>query len=102
MRKYKPKSDWAGEALSEIGKAWQDQKDYAKATAAYKALIKEMPLGFLAAEAQSSIGACLESQGKDREAIRAYQVVIDKYPSAVWDTAKARIEYLKKRLEKKA
>ena len=62
-----------------------------------------MPAGFLAAEAQSSIGACLEAQGKDKDAMRAYQVVLDKYPSAVWDQAKARIDYLKqKRLEKKS
>ncbi len=95
-----PGTDWAGEALSEIGKGWQGERDYAKAIASYRALIKEMPAGFLAAEAQAAIGACLEAQGKDRDAIRAYQTVLDKYPSAVWDQAKARIDYLKKRLEK--
>jgi tetratricopeptide (TPR) repeat protein len=103
VRTDHPGTDWAGEALSETGKAWQEQRDYAKATATYKQLIKEMPAGFLAAEAQSSIGACLEAQGKDKDAIRAYQVVLDKYPSAVWDQAKARIDYLKqKHLEKKS
>lgn len=101
VRKYKPGSDWAGEALSETGRAWQDQKNYPRAMEAYQKLIKEMPAGFLAAEAQSSIGECLEAQEKFKEAIRAYQVVLDKYPSAVWDQAKARIELLKKRLEKK-
>jgi TolA-binding protein len=99
VRSYKPGSDWAGEALSETGKAWQDQKDYPKAMAAYKQLIKEMPAGFLAAEAQSSIGECYEAQDKVKDAIKAYQVVLDKYPSAVWDQAKARIDILKKRLE---
>lgn len=95
-------TDWAGEALSEIGKVWQGKHDYAMAMKAYQQLIKEMPAGFLAAEAQSAIGSCYESQGKDKDAIRAYQVVLDKYPSAVWDQAKARIDYLKqKRLEKK-
>lgn len=103
VRNDHPGTDWAGEALSEIGKVWQEQHDYARATAIYKQLIKEMPAGFLAAEAQSSIGACLEAQGKDKDAMRAYQVVLDKYPSAVWDQAKARIDYLKqKRLEKKS
>jgi tetratricopeptide (TPR) repeat protein len=102
VRTDHPGTDWAGEALSEIGKAWQDEHDYKKATAAYKELIKEMPAGFLAAEAQADIGACLEAQGKDKEAVKAYQVVLDKYPSAVWDQAKARIDYLKKKsLEKK-
>jgi TolA-binding protein len=79
-----------------------DEKDYARAMKSFGALIKEMPAGFLAAEAQSSIGECLEAQEKFKEAIRAYQVVLDKYPSAVWDQAKSRIELLKKRLEKKA
>ncbi len=100
VRKDHPGTDWAGEALSEIGKDWQEQHDYPKAIATYNALIKEMPAGFLAAEAQASIGACLEAEGKDHEAIRAYQVVLDKYPSAVWDQAKSRIDVLKKRLEK--
>lgn len=102
VRSYKPGSDWAGEALSETGGAWQDQKDYPKAMAAYRQLIKEMPAGFLAAEAQSSIGECYEAQDKIRDAIKAYQVVLDKYPSAVWDQAKARIDILKKRLDKKS
>jgi tetratricopeptide (TPR) repeat protein len=101
VRKYRPGSDWAGEALSEIGRSWQDQKDYDKAVASYKQLIKEMPAGFLAAEAQSAIGECMEAKGMKREAIRAYQVVLDKYPSAVWDQAKARIDFLKKSFEKK-
>ena len=101
VRKYKPGSDWAGEALSETGKAWQDQKNYPQAMQAYRALIKEMPAGFLAAEAQSAIGECYEAQDKIKDAVKAYQVVLDKYPSAVWDQAKARIDALKKRLEKK-
>jgi TolA-binding protein len=102
VRAYKPGSDWAGEALSETGGAWQDQKDYPKAMAAYRQLIKEMPAGFLAAEAQSAIGECYEDQDKIKDAIKAYQVVLDKYPSAVWDQAKARIDILKKKqLEKK-
>jgi hypothetical protein len=34
--------------------------------------------------------------------VKAYQLVLDKYPSAVWDTAKARVDALKKDLETKS
>ncbi len=98
VRDEHPKTDWAGEALSGLGELRMGQRDYKAATEVYRRLIKEMPGGFLAAEAQSQIGACLEAQNKLAEAVLAYQVVIDRYPSAVWDNAKARIEALKARL----
>ncbi|HXB98473.1 MAG TPA: tetratricopeptide repeat protein [bacterium] len=94
-----PKTDWAGEAQSGIGQVYQDQRQFAKAREAYQKLVKDVPGGFLAAEAQTSIGACYESEANTRSALKAYQLVLDKYPSAVWDTAKARVDALKKTLE---
>ncbi|HTB33686.1 MAG TPA: tetratricopeptide repeat protein [bacterium] len=94
-----PKTDWAGEAQSGIGQVFQDQKQYAKAREAYQKLVKDVPGGFLAAEAQTSIGACFEAESNTKAALKAYQLVLDKYPSAVWDTAKARVDALKKTLE---
>lgn len=101
VRAEHPKTDWAGEAQSGIGGVLQSQRRFAEARAAYGVLVKELPGGFLAAEAQTAIGECFEAEGKLREAQRAYQLVLDRYPSAVWDTAKARLDALKKDLETK-
>jgi tetratricopeptide (TPR) repeat protein len=94
-----PKTDWAGEAQSGIGQVYQDQRQYTQAREAYQKLVKDVPGGFLAAEAQTSIGACYEAESNTKAALKAYQLVLDKYPSAVWDTAKARVDVLKKTLE---
>jgi tetratricopeptide (TPR) repeat protein len=94
-----PKTDWAGEAQSGIGEVYQDQRQYAKARESYLTLVKAVPGGFLAAEAQTAIGACYEAESNTKAALKAYQLVLDKYPSAVWDTAKARVDALKKTLE---
>ena len=101
MRAEHPKTDWAGEAQSGIGGVLQSQRRFAEARAAYGVLVKELPGGFLAAEAQTAIGECYEAEGNLRAAQRAYQAVLDRYPSAVWDTAKARLDALKKDLETK-
>lgn len=101
VRKEHPKTDWSGEALTGIAQVHQGKKDYPQARKVFQQVIIEMPGGFLAAEAQASIGACLEAEEKIAEAVRAYQVVLDKYPSAVWDQAKSRIDILKKQLEDK-
>ena len=61
--------------------------------------MKDVPGGFLAAEAQTSIGACYEAESNTKAALKAYQLVLDKYPSAVWDAAKARVEALKQTVE---
>ena len=97
-----PKTDWAGEAQSGIGQIFQAQRQYPKARDAYLTLVKQVPGGFLAAEAQTSIGACFEAESNTKAALKAYQLVLDKYPSAVWDTAKARVDALKKTLEPEA
>jgi len=94
-----PKTDWAGEAQSGIGLVYQNQRLYAKAREAYQLLVKDVPGGFLAAEAQTSIGACYEAESNTKAALKAYQLVLDKYPSAVWDAAKARVEALKQTVE---
>ena len=99
VRVLHPKTDWAGEAQSGIGDVLQAEGKYKEARAAYAELVKELPGGFLAAEAQTSIGQCYEQEKKPREALKAYEVVLRKYPSAVWDTAKARSDALKKQLE---
>jgi tetratricopeptide (TPR) repeat protein len=101
VRTEHPKTDWAGEALNTIGEVYEAQKDYPKARASFAELIKELPGGFLAAEAQGGIGECYEAEDQPRKALLAYQVVLDKYPSAVWETAKARIDALKKDLASK-
>ena len=100
VRVEHPKTDWSGEALNTIAQVHQGAKHYDLARQSFGQLIKELPGGFLAAEAQSGIGECYEAEGQTRAAIKAYQVVLDKYPSAVWETAKTRIETLKKELEK--
>lgn len=100
VRVEHPKTDWSGEALNTIAQVHQSAKHYDLARQSFGMLIKELPGGFLAAEAQSGIGECYEAEGQTRAAIKAYQVVLDKYPSAVWETAKTRIETLKKDLEK--
>jgi tetratricopeptide (TPR) repeat protein len=97
-----PKTDWAGEAQSGIGQVYQAQRRFTEARDAYGQLVKELPGGFLAAEAQTSIGACYEAEFNTKAAVKAYQLVLDKYPSAVWDTAKARVDALKKDLETKS
>jgi TolA-binding protein len=102
VRSGYPKTDWAGEAQSGIGQVYQAQRKYVDARNAFSALVKELPGGFLAAEAQTNIGACYEAEHNTRAAIKAYQLVLDKYPSAVWDTAKARVDALKKELETKS
>ncbi len=101
VRAEHPKTDWAGEAQSGIGAVLQAQRRYPEARAAYGVLVKELPGGFLAAEAQTAIGECHEAEGDLRAAQRAYQTVLDRYPQAVWDTAKARLEALKRDLEEK-
>jgi tetratricopeptide (TPR) repeat protein len=102
VRSGYPKTDWAGEAQSGIGQVYQAQRRFTEARAAYGQLVKELPGGFLAAEAQTSIGACYEAEYDTKAAVKAYQTVLDKYPSAVWDTAKARVDALKPALEKKS
>ena len=88
VRAEHPKTDWSGEALNTIGQVYQAQKKYDEARQSYAQLIKELPGGFLAAEAQAGIGECYEAQEQPAKAKAAYQVVLDKYPSAVWETAK--------------
>jgi TolA-binding protein len=99
VRTDHPKTDWAGEAQSGIGAVLQAEHKYKDARAAYQVLVKELPGGFLAAEAQTAIGECLEAEGDLKGARRAYQTVLDHYPQAVWDSAKARLDALKKDLE---
>lgn len=99
VRTQHPKTDWAGEAQSGTGDVLQAEGKYQDARDAYRVLVKELPGGFLAAEAQTSIGQCYELEKKPRAALKAYEVVLDQYPSAVWDTAKARVDALKKQLE---
>ncbi len=102
VRVEHPKTDWSGEALNTVAQVHQGQKNYDEARKAYGLLIKELPGGFLAAEAQAGIGECYEAEGQPRKALQAYQVVLDKYPSAVWETAKSHIEALKKDLATKS
>jgi TolA-binding protein len=99
VRARHPKTDWSGEAQSGIGEVMEAQGKYKEARQAYAVLVKEMPGGFLAAEAQTSIGSCYEQEKNPKAALKAYQTVLDKYPSVVWDTAKARVDALKKQLE---
>lgn len=99
VRDEHPRTDWSGEALSGLGAVLQAQRRFPEARAVYQALIKELPGGFLAAEAQTAIGECFEAEGDLRAAARAYQTVLDRYPQAVWDSAKARLDALKKDLE---
>lgn len=99
VRTRHPKTDWSGEAQSGIGEVMEAQGKYKDARQAYEVLVKEMPGGFLAAEAQTSIGSCYEQEKNPKAALKAYQTVLDKYPSVVWDTAKARVDALKKQLE---
>jgi TolA-binding protein len=101
VRVEHPKTDWSGEALNTIGQVYQAQKKYDEARKCYAQLIKELPGGFLAAEAQAGIGECYEAEDQPAKAKAAYQVVLDKYPSAVWETAKAHIEALKAKLAAK-
>ena len=102
VRNEHPKTDWAGEALNTLAQVYQTQKRYDEARKCYAQLIKELPGGFLAAEAQAGIGECYEAEEQPKKALQAYQVVLDKYPSAVWETAKARIDALKKDLAAKS
>jgi tetratricopeptide (TPR) repeat protein len=102
VRNEHPKTDWSGEALNTIGQVYEAQKKFPEARGCFTQLIKELPGGFLAAEAQSGIGECYEGEGQPRKALKAYQLVLDKYPSAVWETAKAHIDSLKKDLANKS
>jgi tetratricopeptide (TPR) repeat protein len=102
VRVQHAKTDWAGEAQSGIGEVLAAEGKYAEARAAYGQLIKELPGGFLAAEAQTSIGDCFEKEKNPKAALKAYEVVLRKYPAAVWDTAQARVDALKKELETKS
>lgn len=99
VRSRHPKTDWSGEAQSGIGEVMEAQGKYKEAREAYEVLVKEMPGGFLAAEAQTAIGSCYEQEKNPKAALKAYQTVLDKYPAVVWDTAKARVDSLKKQLE---
>lgn len=99
VRRQHPKTDWAGEAQSGIGDVLQAEGKYKDAREAYAVLVRELPGGFLAAEAQTSIGQCYEAEKNPKAALKAYQVVLKKYPPAVWDTAKARVDALKKEIE---
>ncbi|HTB21527.1 MAG TPA: tetratricopeptide repeat protein [bacterium] len=99
VRSRHPKTDWAGEAQSGTGDVLRAEGRYKDARAAYAGLVKELPGGFLAAEAQTSIGQCFEEEKNPKAALKAYEVVLRKYPPAVWDTAKARVDALKKQLE---
>jgi TolA-binding protein len=99
VRSGHPKTDWSGEAQSGIGDVLVAEGKYKDARLAYAVLVKELPGGFLAAEAQTSIGSCYEQEKNPKAALKSYQLVLDKYPSAVWDTAKARVDALKKELE---
>lgn len=102
VREKHPKTDWSGEAQSGIGAVLQAKRQWPEARKAYEVLVKELPGGFLAAEAQTAIGECYEAEDNPKAALKAYQQVLDKYPSAVWDTAKSRMDALKKELETKS
>ncbi len=56
------------------------KKDYKRAIAEFRRLIKNYSDAYEAAESQFYIGKCYEGLGKDYEAYKAYQLVIDKYP----------------------
>jgi tetratricopeptide (TPR) repeat protein len=70
-------------ARSGIGRAWEAERDYAKAAEAYGALAKDLdPKSFIYEDALIDHARALELAGKKDEAVAAYQKVLKEIPNA--------------------
>ena len=76
-----------------FAKGFYDAKEFDRAVAEFKKLLKHYPRTKEAAEAQYGIGMCLETVGKPFEAFKAYQVVIEKYPFSDLSTEVIKKQY---------
>ena len=66
-----------------IGRAWEAERDYAKAAEAYGALVKDLdPRSFVYEDALIDHARALEMAGKKAEAVAAYQKVLKDVPNA--------------------
>jgi len=77
--KYAPKESAAKQW--EYSLSCYEKKDYEKALAEFKKMVKFFPREEKASEAQYMVGVCFEKLGKFYEAAKAYQKTVEKYPS---------------------
>jgi TolA-binding protein len=80
------KGPWAAEARYGIGFAWQNEKEYDKAVAAYTHLTRTSS-GEIAAKAQFQIGLCRRAQKRYGDAAAAFLVVSLTYDYPEWSAA---------------
>ncbi|MCG3205946.1 MAG: hypothetical protein KCHDKBKB_02670 [Elusimicrobia bacterium] len=85
-------------ALSNLGFAQEEEKDYEAATQTYGRFMAEYGEHFLAPRVQLSLGRALFSLGKFDEAKKALVHLIDLYPTSTWaQNARSIMDKLKTR-----
>ena len=85
-----PKSDYADDALYEIGRTYVLQEENDKAITSYEKVITLYPKTTLARKAALEIGMLYANKGDMEQAIVAYKTVVNSYPSS--EEAKVAIE----------
>ena len=81
LSKY-PKSEYADDALYEIGRSYITMQDESKAVETYVRLLKAYPSGDLARKSALEIGMINFNRNNFEQAIMAYKNVIAKYPGS--------------------
>lgn len=85
-----PRSDYADEAMYEIGRAHVLLEERDEAIVAYNRVIAQYPRTAVARKASLEIGMIYANNGDDAKAIEAYKEVVNNYPSS--EEAKVAIE----------
>lgn len=71
-------------ALSNLGHAYEQKKDYNAAAQAYQKFMESFGEHFMAARIQLSLGRALSNAGRVEEAAKTLEQLIDLYPTSEW------------------
>lgn len=85
-----PRSDYADDAMYEIGRSYVLMEEHDKAIVAYNRVIAQFPRTSVARKASLEIGMIYANNNENDKAIDAYKEVVNNYPSS--EEAKVAIE----------